>query len=194
MIKATYADKGLILDLLTKSFDKNKSVNYLIRQNHKKLRRIYELMDYSFEVCYLFGEIYLSEDRKACALILYPHKKVTTLKSLRLDMKLVFQTISLKNLSKTLKREKQIKRIQPKINMLYLWFIGVDPKYQHAGLGSKLLKEVIFGAQQQNLPVYLETSTIQNLPWYKKYGFELYHQLDLSYKLHFLKNDFKNYQ
>lgn len=189
MIKATYADKSLVLDILTKSFEKNKSVNYIIRQNHKRFRRIYELMDYSFEQCYLFGEIYLSDDRKACALILYPHKKTTTLKTIRLDFKLLFHTISLKNISKTLKRESKIKQIQPKTNMLYLWFIGVEPKHQFTGLGTKLLTELMGYAQQQQLPVYLETSTIQNLPWYKKHGFQLYHQLDLSYKLHFLKKE-----
>ncbi|MEJ5962644.1 GNAT family N-acetyltransferase [Pedobacter immunditicola] len=187
MIKATYADKSLVLDILTKSFEKNKSVNYVIRQNHKKFMRIYELMDYSFEQCYLFGEIYLSDDRNACALILYPHQKITTLKTIKLEFKRLFHTISLKNISKTLKRESKIKHIQPKTNMLYLWFIGVEPKFQHTGLGTKLLKELLDYAQLQQLPVYLETSTIQNLPWYKKHGFQLYHQLDLSYKLHFLK-------
>jgi GNAT superfamily N-acetyltransferase len=189
MIKASYTDKSLILDLLTKSFEKNKSVNYVIRQNHKKFRRIYELMDYSFEQCYLFGEVYLSDDRKACALLLYPHQKTTTFKTIQLDFKLLFHTISLKNISKTLKRESKIKQIQPKINMIYLWFIGVDPKFQHAGIGTKLLEELMAYAQQQNLPLYLETSSVQNLPWYKKHGFQLYHQLDLSYKLHFLKKD-----
>ncbi|WP_432708156.1 hypothetical protein [Pedobacter sp.] len=70
MIKATYADKDLVSDILTSAFDKNKSVNYLIRQNHNRLFRIREFMDYSFEQCMLFGEVYLTDDRKACALIL----------------------------------------------------------------------------------------------------------------------------
>jgi len=189
MIKASYADKGLILDILTKSFENNKSVNYVIRQNHKKFRRIHELMNYAFEQCHLFGEIYLSDDRKACALILYPHQKTTTLKTIKLDFKLLLHTISLTNISKTLKRENKIKHIQPKTDMLYLWFIGVEPKFQFTGLGTKLLQELMDYAQLQQLPIYLETSAIQNLPWYKKHGFQLYHQLDLSYKLHFLKKE-----
>jgi len=188
MIKATYADKNLVSDLLTRAFDKNKSVNYLIRQNHNRLSRIRELMDYSFEQCMLFGEVYLTEDRKACALILYPHQKKTTFKSAMLDLKLMMNTVSLKSIKKALKREKMIKAVQPAGDKMYLWFIGVDPSEQHLGLGSTLLKEVLVLAKAQALPVYLETSTVQNLPWYKKYGFTVYHQLDLSYKLHFLKS------
>lgn len=187
MIKAANTDKSLVLDLLTKSFENNKSVNYLIKQNHKKRARLYELMDYSFEQCQLNGEVYLSEDKKACALLVYPHHKKARIKSLKLDLKLMFNTIGLRSIKKTLRREKLIKSMQPKEEKLYLWFIGVDPKFQHAGIGTQMLKEIQQLAQEANLPLYLETSTVQNLPWYKKHGFTLYQQLDLSYKLHFLK-------
>lgn len=187
MIKASYADKDLVSELLTRAFDKNKSVNYLIRQNHNRLLRIRELMDYSFEQCMRFGEVYLSDDRKACALILYPQQKKNSLQALSLDLKLAFQTISLSALKKAWKREKLIKAVHPAGDKMYLWFIGVDPVEQHVGLGTGLLKEVLNLAKERGLPVYLETSTVQNLPWYKKYGFTVYHQLDLSYKLHFLK-------
>jgi ribosomal protein S18 acetylase RimI-like enzyme len=187
MIKATYADKSLVSDILTSAFDKNKSVNYLIRQNHNRLLRIRELMDYSFEQCMLFGEVYLTDDRKACALILYPHQKKQSFKSAMLDLKLALNTISLTSIKKALKREKMIKAIQPAGDKMYLWFIGVDPSVQHLGLGSQLLKELLNLGKERRLPVYLETSTVQNLPWYKKHGFIVYNQLDLSYKLHFLK-------
>lgn len=50
MIKAVAQDKPLIVDLLSRSFQNNKSVQYIIgdRQVHEK--RIYALMEYSFEV------------------------------------------------------------------------------------------------------------------------------------------------
>ena len=50
MLKATYNDKELILDILCKSFDKNNSVNYVVRQDKKRKKRIRVLMDYSFEI------------------------------------------------------------------------------------------------------------------------------------------------
>lgn len=71
--------------------------------------------------------------------------------------------------------------------MSYLWFIGVDPEYQNTGIGTQLLHDVIAYSRQKNRPVYLETSTLKNLPWYKKVGFQIYQELDLTYKLFFLK-------
>lgn len=71
--------------------------------------------------------------------------------------------------------------------MAYLWFIGVNPGDQHKGIGSKLLQEIIAFADQKKLPLFLETSTLTNLPWYERFGFKIYDQLELSYTLYFLK-------
>ena len=144
-------------------------------------------MDYSFEVCSMFGEVLLSDDRRACALVLYPDRKRTTLKSIWLDLKLIFNCIGLSNVFKAMDRESKIKKIQPKERMCYLWFIGVNPIYQGSGIGSKLLREIIEESEMEDRPIYLETSTMKNLPWYKKLGFEVYDKLNLSYSLYFLK-------
>ncbi|MEJ7683000.1 MAG: hypothetical protein WKG06_35120 [Segetibacter sp.] len=75
MKKAELRDKNLVVDILTKSFDNNQSVNYIVKQDQKRVQRVSSLMDYSFEVCYLFGDVFLSDDKKACALVTYPDKK-----------------------------------------------------------------------------------------------------------------------
>jgi len=189
MIKASYHDKGLVIDILTKSFDSNQSVNYIVKQDKNREKRVKALMDYSFEVCYLFGEVFLSENKKACALILYPDKKKTNLKSILLDIKLILQCVGISNIQKALSRESKIKKLQPKEPMYYIWFIGVDPEYQNTGIGSSLLEEVIADSKRKKRSLYLETSTLKNIPWYKKFGFDIYNELDLSYKLFFLKKD-----
>lgn len=189
MKKAKYTDKSLVVDILTKSFNSNQSVNYIVKQGEKRIKRISALMDYSFEVCYLFGDVFLSNDEKACALILYPDRKRTTLQSILLDAKLIVSCVGIKNIKRTLDRESKIKKIQAKDAMYYLWFIGVDPEYQNSGIGTALLKEVINDSQLQKKPIYLETSTLKNLPWYINQGFKVYHELDLSYRLFFLTKE-----
>lgn len=187
MIKAQTVDKHLVIQLLSKSFEANQSINYIVRQDEKRLRRIAALMDYSYEMCNLFGDVWLSEYRKACALVMYPHEKRTTFKGILLDIKLTFEAIGLDGIKKALDREHKIKTKQPKQAMAYLWFLGVDPTAQHKGIGSKLLRDIIAYANQKNLPVFLETSTLENLPWYERFGFKIYDQLDLGYLLYFLK-------
>ena len=189
MKSAEYSDKELVVDILTDSFETNKSVKYIIKQDSKRKKRIRALMDYSFEVCKEFGDVYLSDDKKACALILFPDKKKTTLKSIQLDLKLILSSVGLSNIKKTLERESLIKKHQSKDTMYYLWFIGVDPKYQNSGIGTTLLNEVIKDSESKKRSIYLETSTMKNLPWYKKFGFDVYNELDLSYKLFFLKKE-----
>ena len=189
MVKAKQTDKNLVVGILTKSFENNQSVNYIAKQDEKRLTRIRSLMDYSFEVCYSFGDVFLSEDRKACALVLYPDKKKTTFKSILLDIKLILSCIGVENIKRALTRESKIKQLQPKELMYYLWFIGVDPDYQNEGIGSILLDEIIEDSEKKERPIYLETSTLKNLPWYQKFGFRIYNELELSYKLFFLKRE-----
>lgn len=189
MKKAEYQDKDLIVNILTKSFDTNQSVNYIVRQDEKRMKRIQALMDYSFEVCYLFGDVFLSDDNKACALVLYPDKKKTTLKAIWLDAKLILTSVGIENIKKTLVRESMIKKAQPNELMYYLWFIGVDPEYQNSGIGTELLTEIIKDSKPKGRPIYLETSILKNLPWYQNFGFKIYHDAELSYKLFFLKRE-----
>ena len=185
---ATVNDRALVVDLLARSFDGNQSVNYIVRQDNKRKARIRALMDYSFEVCMRFGEVWLSEDRRACALVLFPEEKKTTLKTIWLDVKLIFQAIGWGGVSKAMKREALIKQKQLNVPVVYLWFIGVHPLYQHRGAGGKLLQQVIDKAKKRDRPVFLETSTLKNLPWYGRFGFQVYDELELGYTLYFLNN------
>lgn len=191
MRRANSTDKELIIDILTQSFESNQSVNYIVKQDAKRTERIRALMDYSFEVCKLFGDVFISEDNKACALVVYPDKKKTNLRAILLDVKLILQCIGAKKLKKALAREALIKKIQPKETMTYLWFIGVNLADQNQGIGSKMLEAIIRLSKENNRPIYLETSTVRNLPWYRKFGFEVYHEQDLSYRLYFLRRGLK---
>lgn len=159
----------------------------MVKQDGKRLQRIRYLMAYAFDVCMLYGDVFLSYDKKACALALLPDKKRFGLQQLWLDVQLLYKVIGLFNVGKAMKRERAITAHHPKGLRYYLWFIGVDTTEQHKGISSTLLTEIIAQAQSQNRVICLETSTAQNLPWYHKHGFTLYHQLDLGYILYFFK-------
>lgn len=186
MQKATYTEKERIIHILSKSFDDNQSINYIVKQDKNRERRIRALVDYSIDVCRYFGEVFISEDKDACALILYPGRKKTTLKTIFLDIQLILQCVGFGNIKKTLRRESLIKRKQPRVPMTYIWFIGVDPVQQNKGKGSLLLESILEESKQMKRMVCLETSTLKNLPWYQKFGFKIYHEEDLGYKLYFL--------
>lgn len=189
MKKAVLKDRSLVVDILSRSFDDNKSVNYIIQQDHKRKERIRRLMAYSFDMCYYYGRVFLSDDNNACALILQPDLKKTTLKTIWWDIQLILFCIGLSNIKKAMQRETRINKLHPTEPFFYLWFIGVEPKQQNLGIGSKLLREIFKQSNIANRPIYLETSTLKNIPWYQKFGFTIYHEMDFGYTLFFLKRE-----
>jgi len=187
MRRASDKDRQAAVDILAESFTDNRSVNYVVRQGEKRKKRIRGLMEYSFDVCQAFGEVWMSDDGQACALILLPDKKTVSIRTLLWDMKLATSVIGLRKVQAVMDRERKIKSFHPQEPICYLWFIGVDPQYQHKGIGSALIQEVIKECEQKRRPIYLETSVARNLPWYQKFGFEIFQTLELSYTLYLLR-------
>jgi len=187
MKRASETQKSLIVDILSESFDDNKSVNYVVKQDKKRRERIRELMDYSFKVCNAFGDVWMSDDEKACALVLYPERKRSTLNAMMWDAKLALSAIGLNRIAQVLSRESKIKSLHPKDRFSYLWFIGVPPQLQGKGKGSALIEEVIRESEKDGRPIYLETSVDRNIPWYKKHGFEIFQSLDFNYRLFMMR-------
>ncbi len=184
MRKALISDKLLVIDILSKSFDQNKSINFVIKKDSKRKKRIEALMEYSFFMGMNFGNVFISDNNNSCAILLN-HKK-NTLKSFFWDVKLVFKVIGIQNVFNVLKREKKIKSNQPKEPFIHLWYLGVFPKFQGKGVGTELLINI--KKHYQKNVIYLETSTLSNIPFYKKNGFTIINEIDLGYKLFILKN------
>jgi hypothetical protein len=189
MIPARYNDKDSIVKILVEAFDNNKSVNYIVKQDSKRKKRIQHLMEYSFEVCFKSGKVYLSDEKQGCALLVFPEKKRTTIRTIYQDTKLILLCTGISGIRKVIRRENKIKTLQPKGCVCYLWFIGVSQNFQDGGIGSGLLREIIEECASDDRIICLETSTERNIPWYQKFGFTIYNELDFGYKLFFLKRD-----
>lgn len=187
MIKAKSSDKKLVCELLTSSFAENASVNFIISGDANRPRRIAALMIYSFEMCMRFGEVWLSDDKKGCALLLFPQNKRTTIRSVWLDVNLICRAVGLGGIKRVLRRERLVADKRSKEDMGYLWFIGVNPEHQHLGIGSVLFAEIIKRCNELNLPVYLETSVPENIPWYARFGIRVYDEANVGYRLFFLR-------
>jgi hypothetical protein len=192
MQKATSEDKKRVIDLLTWGSEDNKGIAYFTCQNEKQVKSTQPFLDYAFEICFLFGEIWLSDDRNTCALIWYPHRTRITLKSVYLTMKLIVSELDLSILPGVLHRDRKIKSIRRKVNMAYLWHIGATPAFQHQETYNLFFAEVLQMCKGQNLPVYVETADLKNLEWYESFGFNGYGAYECPYFdqiLFFLKWD-----
>src|SRR5258705_4342417 len=133
MKRAIADQKSLVLDILTESFDDNRSVNYVVKQDERRKQRIRGLMNYSFNVCDSFGDVWLSDDEQACALVLYPDRKRATLSTISWDARLALSVIGIGQIGQVMARESKIKSYHPREPFSYLWFIGVPPEQQGMG-------------------------------------------------------------
>lgn len=190
MIAAKFSDKERIAKLLTNAFDTNKSINFVVKQNERRVQRIEQLMKYSFDNCWHSGEIYMTDDQTGVVLLLFPERKRISFRSVISDISLVINTIGINRVKTVLKREKKIKQSYPS-KYIHLWYIGVLPEHQREGKGSLLLKGVNDISDKLQLPVFLETSVIDNIRLYERFGFKVFKEIDLGYKLYLLKRDFQ---
>jgi len=62
-------------------------------------------------------------------------------------------------------------RAHPQVAHLYLSLLAVAPAAQRTGVGARLLEVVFAEAARRELPVYLETTTPENVPYYTGHGF-----------------------
>ncbi len=182
---ANWKDQDLVVDIISQSFNENKSINFVAKQDEKRKQRIELLIRYSFFQGMNFGQIFISDDNKGACIVLFSNKKKTTFRSVIWDLKLAVKCIGASRVLKVLKRESGIKAKHPKEAFIHLWYIGVYPDAQQKGIGSCLLSEVLKKYPKEMF--YLETSTVENLPFYKKYNFEVTDTIDLGYSLHILK-------
>ena len=75
----------------------------------------------------------------------------------------------------------------PKAALYHIWYIGIEPAEQGESIGTTLLQELVHRARDLNRLPVLETCTLQNLPWYRQQGFDVYREMELGYSLYCLK-------
>lgn len=180
-------DRELVVNLLTCSFIHilvPNSINFVVKNDTKRKERLESLMEFQFDMALDLGYIFLSDDNKGC--IIYINKWKFTFKRLVLEIKLLFKVIGVENFFQVLKREKIIKSYHPKEAFVHLWLMGVVPEAQGFGIGSKLLQETLNFYKGEL--IYLETTSDENLKFYEKNGFSIFHKThELDYPLYFLR-------
>ncbi|AZA58209.1 GNAT family N-acetyltransferase [Chryseobacterium shandongense] len=171
MIRAKKGDIPKLISILTESFEDNKSANFAVK-NKKSLP---ELFKYSVAKGFLCGDVWLNDDKTACAILLDPKKKKSGFQSVWLDLTLVFNVVGLFRIKKVRRKENITEQTLPhNIDYIHLWFLGVEPKMQGNGIGTSFLQELIQFYKSSKEAICLETSTLVNIPFYEKQGFSRY--------------------
>lgn len=67
----------------------------------------------------------------------------------------------------------QMKAVHPEEPHWYLAIIGSDPEARGGGFGSALMRSRLDRCDAECAPAYLESSNVDNVPYYLRFGFEV---------------------
>jgi GNAT superfamily N-acetyltransferase len=70
-----------------------------------------------------------------------------------------------------------IDKAHPREPLWYLQLLVVEPTAQRGGVGAALQDHVYRMADRDRLPSYLETQKVENLAYYRRYGYEVVDEL-----------------
>lgn len=176
MRKASYKDKDLVAEILTSAFESSNeasSINLTVKQDERRVDRMKILMEYLFERAILFGEVFISDNEKACLLVKYTHLEKTTLKTIKLDLRLAFKCIGIERVYKVLKRQQIAKRNYPKGKHIRPVILGVKKEMNGKGTAARLLLKLMHHFKDNKLPVILDAASEKNVNLYQKFGFKI---------------------
>lgn len=177
--KVDKKDSNRLIDIICSSFVNDPCFRWMIGQKNFE-KKIYFLADYLVEETLAKGEVFIGPTGDAAALWQSEKKERLSLAVIFRNLKFLFN-MGLPTVWRSLKllklKDAHISNQNP---YLYLACIGVMPSEQGKGLAKALLDPVLADAENSGRDVYLETANPLNVNIYKKRGFEIIDEVDLS--------------
>ncbi len=191
MRKATSIDKKLVSEILVSAFSplkENNSINLVVKQDKKRIERMQLLMDYLFERTIRFGEVYISNNNKACILLFFPHTKKITFRTIYQDIILALKCIGIERVFEVLKRQRIATKNYPKEKHIRPLIMGVKTEFKGDGTAARLMISVKNKYKDNQLPVIIDAASKKNTKMYQKFGFKIFKKDEaLGFPIYFLR-------
>lgn len=191
MKKAEYIDKKLVVEILVSAFsplEEINSINFVVKQDEKRILRMQVLMEYLFEKTFRYGQIYISDNRKACVLLKFPFNEKITFKTILLDIKLAVKCIGIERVFGVLKRQQIASRHYPSEEHIRPLIMGVKKEYKGKGTAARLMLEVMNEFKRNKRPVIVDAASEKNVQLYMKFGFKIIKKEEaLGFPIYFLR-------
>ena len=125
-----------------------------------------------------YGDVYTTEDISGVIFTLSPlHTRITIWEFIKSGFLLTPFLLGFHNYKQSMECESFVADTQQRImkNRLhyYLWGLAIDPKKQGTGIGTALLTKILTKADEEKLPIYLETHDGKNVAYYQRHRFSL---------------------
>jgi len=146
----------------------------------KRKERLTWYMDKTLKTAVRYGEVFTADDCNGVLFLLPPgHTRLTDAEYIRCGFLFAPIVLGLRNYLMSSECEKFVadthERLLASRAHYYLWGLVTHPKAQGTGVGSALLRMLCDRADEEKLPIYLETHEEKNVGYYERFGFSLVH-------------------
>lgn len=173
------SERPAVVSVMARAFDDDPFANWIVAQDKRRARRIYDFMDAGMRLSEPHNEVYTTEGVEGGALWSPPGKwKTGILDQVRL-LPLMVRATGLRNLAGRFGGFNMVEKHHPNEPHWYLLALGVEPDLQGRGIGSKLMAPVLEMCDRDRTPAYLESSKERNVPLYERHGFKVTERLEL---------------
>lgn len=172
--KATPNDLSAILDILADAFEPDPVMKWVTPKSTYP-RYVFSL---TVPSCMKHAHTYITEDGSGAASWLPPRQALQSPVSLGVVWKGLTE-YGPSSLIRGLATLIQTQKCHPKEDHYYLFTIGTRRSRQRSGAGGALMREVLTQCDDERMPAYLESSNADNLPFYRRHGFEVVDELRL---------------
>lgn len=186
---ATPDDEALVIDTLVRAFDDDPIVNWLLRRDAGRARAFREFYRITFtRFAIQHGASFIASDDQrdeapgntGVALWIPPNAwQLGVLEQVKLAPYFL-RCVGLGGIGRALKFLGGMDQVHPHDPHWYLLVVGVCPQAQGLGLGRALIEPTLERCDREGLPAYLETTKPSNVPYYRRFGFEVREEIELG--------------
>ena len=177
---ATYADIDALAATLARAFDDDPVIEWLVpRHAPARAARVARLFALPLRILHLrHDRTWTTPDLAGAAVWDPPDRWKTTPRDMARGLPGMAAALR-HRLPLGLRGLSMVEHRHPPEPHYYLAVLGTDPTRQGKGIGAALLEPVLTQCDREGVGAYLESSKERNVPYYRRFGFEVTDELTL---------------
>ena len=168
-------EHDLIGDIIADSFNGD-PVNCWVFETQRAMRPFYTQIARKLYLRYGYGHVMDDASGGSLWLPADTAKNISLLKSIDIALSML-KNSGFKSISRGMSVDLMLEQKRPEQPHHYLYAIGTRPECQGKGVGGRLMAAGLERVDSENMPAYLESSKQVNVPFYRKFGFEVMEKL-----------------
>jgi GNAT superfamily N-acetyltransferase len=126
------------------------------------------------------GEVRTTDDYAGASMWVRPGQwKTPVLPMLRIVPGMI-RIVGLRSFLRTVRVLTAFEKRHPHNEHWHLALLGTDPPMQRKGVGAALMAEALERCDREGLPAYLETQKIDNVAYYRRFGFDVIDEMTVG--------------